>query len=142
MARRPIATGRCRFRAFATPLRSLQAVMAFSAALLGRRHGDDLGNTANGALGRAPWVGDSAPGPTPALVPGVQGIRAIGTGLRHMLALTEAGTIISWGDDTYGNLGRDNDEAACRVSSSRSRMFSPSSRSIQSALPFSRAAAS
>ena len=65
------------------------------------------GNKANGALGRAPWVGDSAPSPIPALVPGVRGIRAIGTGLRHMLALTEAGTIISWGDDTYGNLGRD-----------------------------------
>ena len=50
------------------------------------------GNTANGALGRAPWFGGSAHGPTPALVPGVQGIRSIGTGLSHMIALTESGT--------------------------------------------------
>jgi alpha-tubulin suppressor-like RCC1 family protein len=80
----------------------------FSAALLGDGTVMTWGSTANGALGRAPWVGDSTPSPTPALVPGVQGIRAIGAGLRHMIALTETGTIISWGDDTYGNLGRDN----------------------------------
>src|SRR2546428_6035345 len=61
-----------------------------------------------------PWVGDSAPSPTPALVPGVQGIRAIGAGLRHMIALTDAGTVISWGDDTYGDLGRGNNKTNVR----------------------------
>ncbi len=78
----------------------------FSAALLSDGTVMTWGNKANGALGRAPWVGNSAPGPIAALVPGARGIRAIGTGLRHMLALTETGTIISWGDDTYGSLGR------------------------------------
>ncbi len=82
----------------------------FSAALLADGTVMTWGSSANGALGRAPWVGESAPSPTPALVPGVQGIRAIGAGLRHMIALTETGTIISWGDDTYGNLGRDNNK--------------------------------
>ena len=78
----------------------------FSAALLADGTVMTWGNTVNGALGRAPSVGDSAPSLIPALVPSVRGIRAIGAGLQHMIALTETGTIISWGDDTYGNLGR------------------------------------
>ncbi len=82
----------------------------FSTALLGDGTVMTWGNTANGALGRAPWVGGSAPGPTPALVPGVQDIRSIGTGLSHMIALTQTGTVISWGDDTFGSLGRGNNK--------------------------------
>ena len=66
------------------------------------------GNTANGMLGRPPWVGDSAPGPGPALVPGVGDVRAIALGSGHVIALTAAGTMISWGNDTFGSLGRGN----------------------------------
>jgi len=83
----------------------------FSAALLADGTVMTWGNSSTGALGRAPWghppwTDAGPPDPTPAVVAGVRGIRAIGAGLRHMIALTDAGTVISWGADTYGNLGR------------------------------------
>ena len=37
---------------------------------------------------------------------GVRGIRAIAAGFYHGVALTEAGTVITWGDNNYGDLGR------------------------------------
>jgi len=68
------------------------------------------GNSGVGALGRPPWGDNAAPSVTPALVPGVKGIRAIATGHAHVLALTGAGTVISWGNDTFGSLGRGNNQ--------------------------------
>ena len=44
--------------------------------------------------------------PVPTLVAGVRGIRAIAAGLVHMVALTEAGTVMTWGDNNYYDLGR------------------------------------
>lgn len=82
----------------------------FSGALLADGTVMTWGNTLGGALGRAPWDGGYAPGPSPALVPGVNGIRAIAAGGLHMIALTEAGTVISWGEDTFGSLGRGNNK--------------------------------
>jgi alpha-tubulin suppressor-like RCC1 family protein len=76
-----------------------------SAALLADGTVMTWGNRFGGALGRAP-DNDNRPGPTPALVPGVQGVRAIAAGHAHILALTEAGTVLSWGDGSFGQLGR------------------------------------
>jgi alpha-tubulin suppressor-like RCC1 family protein len=76
-----------------------------SAALLADGTVMTWGNRFGGALGRAP-DNDNRPGPTPALVPGVAGVRAIAAGHAHMLALTEAGTVLSWGEGSFGQLGR------------------------------------
>ncbi|MGE0464785.1 MAG: RCC1 domain-containing protein [Vicinamibacterales bacterium] len=77
----------------------------FSAALLADGSVMTWGNRSNGALGRTP-APDARPDPTPARVPGVQGVRAIAAGHAHVLALTEAGTVLSWGDESFGQLGR------------------------------------
>jgi len=77
----------------------------FSAALLGDGTVMTWGTTANGVLGRPPWT-EGPPRPTPAVVPGVSGIRAIAAGLGHMIALTATGTVFSWGADADGQLGR------------------------------------
>jgi alpha-tubulin suppressor-like RCC1 family protein len=82
----------------------------FSAALLADGTVMTWGNALAGALGRTP-AKTSTPSPTPAPVPGAAGIRAIAAGLGHMLALTEAGTIVSWGDDTFGSHGRGADQS-------------------------------
>lgn len=77
----------------------------FSAALLADGTVMTWGNRFGGALGRTP-DNDNRPGPTPALVPGVHGVRAIAAGHAHMLALTEASTVVSWGEGSFGSLGR------------------------------------
>jgi alpha-tubulin suppressor-like RCC1 family protein len=58
----------------------------------------------NSALGRKTFTRD-APHPTPALVDGVTGIRALALGSIHMVALTNAGTVMSWGDNMIGEIG-------------------------------------
>ncbi|MDZ4802907.1 MAG: hypothetical protein SGI92_32505 [Bryobacteraceae bacterium] len=78
-----------------------------SAALLADGTVMTWGGNADGQLGRPPWdVDRRSASPIPARVTGVRGIRAIAAGLYHMIALTEAGTVFSWGDATYGTLGR------------------------------------
>ena len=69
----------------------------FSAAVL--RDGTVMtwGNQVAGGLGRAAIDQNRA---VPALVPGVKGVRRIVAGHNHVLALTEAGTIVSWGTHT------------------------------------------
>lgn len=57
-----------------------------------------------GFLGRPGFKPDAAH-PTPALVPGVGGIRAIAAGLHFMLALTQKDTVVSWGTEIYGEIG-------------------------------------
>ncbi|MFN8007344.1 MAG: hypothetical protein U0V70_10030 [Terriglobia bacterium] len=89
---------------------------AFSVALLADGTVMTWGHVVNGALGRPPWNNDDTPSPIPALVPGVQGIRAIGAGLRHVIALTEAGTVVSWGDGTFGSLGRGDNKTSLPAS--------------------------
>ncbi|MFN0178007.1 MAG: RCC1 domain-containing protein [Gemmatimonadales bacterium] len=58
----------------------------------------------NGGLGRKLYTWD-APHPTPAPVAGVTGVRALACGESHMLAITTAGTVISWGNDLVGEVG-------------------------------------
>ncbi len=81
------------------------AGQGFSAAVL--RDGSVMtwGNRIKGALGRTP-DSDNRADPVPALVPGVGGVRRIVAGHTHVLALTEAGTVISWGMPDFGQLGR------------------------------------
>ncbi len=79
----------------------------FSAALLADGTVMTWGGNADGQLGRPPWdvdVRTAVPIAAPAV--GVRGIRAIAAGIAHMIALTETGTVFSWGDSTYGTLGR------------------------------------
>ena len=79
----------------------------FSAALLADGTVMTWGGNAHGQLGRPPWDVDrrtASPIPAPAI--GVKGIRAIGAGIAHMIALTQSGTVFSWGDATFGTLGR------------------------------------
>ena len=56
------------------------------------------------ALGRKTFTRD-APHPTPALVEGVSGVRELALGAIHAVALTNAGTVISWGDSNVGEVG-------------------------------------
>jgi alpha-tubulin suppressor-like RCC1 family protein len=58
----------------------------------------------NAGLGRKAYTPDG-PHPTPELVPGVTGIRAIALGDHHVLAITTAGTLVSWGDTLVGEVG-------------------------------------
>jgi alpha-tubulin suppressor-like RCC1 family protein len=60
----------------------------------------------NGAFGR-PGITRRSANPTPMLVPGVTGATAIAAGSQHMLALTAAGKVLSWGDvNVYDPIGR------------------------------------
>jgi alpha-tubulin suppressor-like RCC1 family protein len=63
----------------------------------------------NSGLGRQSLRRDT-PYPTPAPVPGVAGVRAVAIGSEHMLALTNAGTVFSWGDTRVGEVGHDGAE--------------------------------
>jgi alpha-tubulin suppressor-like RCC1 family protein len=76
-----------------------------SAAVL--RNGSVMtwGNRIHGALGRTPDR-DNRADPVPALVPGVAGVQRIVAGNSHVLALTETGTVISWGMPDFGQTGR------------------------------------
>ena len=58
----------------------------------------------NSALGRKTFT-RGAPHPTPAPVDGVAGVRALAIGSIHMVALTNSGTVISWGDNMIGEIG-------------------------------------
>jgi alpha-tubulin suppressor-like RCC1 family protein len=81
------------------------AGQGISAALLGDGTVMSWGNRFGGALGRTPDNANRADG-VPALVPGVKGVRTIVSGYAHVLAITEAGTLVSWGNQNFGRLGR------------------------------------
>jgi alpha-tubulin suppressor-like RCC1 family protein len=58
-----------------------------------------------GTSGLGRTMKQDAPHPMPGPVAGVAGIRALAFSGGHTLALTNAGTVVSWGDDTHGKLG-------------------------------------
>lgn len=58
----------------------------------------------NAGLGRKNFTQDVA-APTPALVEGASGIASMSVGAGIVLAITNAGTVISWGDQTVGERG-------------------------------------
>lgn len=84
---------------------AVAAGQGFSVAALADGTVMTWGNRFAGALGRTPASGNLADA-TPALVPGVKSVRTIATGDGHVLALTDAGTIVSWGMPDFGALGR------------------------------------
>lgn len=61
------------------------------------------GGHAAGQLGRPGQ--EKGPNPIPGRVQGVSGVRAIAVGMGHVLALTEAGTVISWGNNAHSAPG-------------------------------------
>lgn len=63
------------------------------------------GSNAQGQLGVGSQVSTSA---VPMPVPGVSGVIAVATGYEHACALTGAGEVFCWGDDTFGELGDGN----------------------------------
>lgn len=91
-----------------TGIRTAVAIVAgdrFSVALLADGTVMTWGSAM--ALGRPPFNTDmSMPRPMPAPVPGVQGIRAIAAGLAHVAALTNAGSVVTWGFGGHGQLGQ------------------------------------
>jgi alpha-tubulin suppressor-like RCC1 family protein len=81
---------------------------AFSAALLADGTVTTWGSAAGGELGRPlpeQKTDASTPYPVPALVPGLKGVRSIAVGMGHVLAITQAATVMSWGWQTYGAAG-------------------------------------
>jgi alpha-tubulin suppressor-like RCC1 family protein len=48
---------------------------------------------------------------TPVEVTGLTGVTAIAAGVNHALALLSDGTVMAWGDDSYGELGDGNNES-------------------------------
>ena len=89
---------------------SLDAITAIDA---GRGHGIALkadgtvwtwGSDTNGELGDDATQANKS---TPVQVSGLSGVVAIAAGSYHNLALTCNGTMWSWGQDTYGQLGND-----------------------------------
>jgi len=87
----------------------------------------------NGGLGRKGFKPDG-PHPTPAPVDGVTGVRALACGESHMLAITAAGTVMSWGTNLVGEVGHAG--ALPRLCPPRC----PVSRTCDSCQPTSRAA--
>jgi alpha-tubulin suppressor-like RCC1 family protein len=88
----------------------LQAAAGFGFSLA--RTSDDQiwswGSNQYGQLGATNNVGTATANPTPLPVtPSHTGaIISIAAGVQHALALTSSGQVLSWGDDTYGQLGR------------------------------------
>jgi alpha-tubulin suppressor-like RCC1 family protein len=96
----------------ATPVR-VAGIEAATAIVAGSRHSAALladgtvmtwGSIMTGSLGRN--VGSAEYDAMPGRAERVTGIRSIAGGRGHMLALTEAGTVMSWGDDAVGATGR------------------------------------
>ena len=90
MERRSIATGPWLLTVFAMRWRLPPALIPRIAGLA-----DGTVMSWGSRSGGAPDV------PLPTLVPGAQGIRAIAAGVLHVVALTESGTVMTWGDNTY-----------------------------------------
>jgi alpha-tubulin suppressor-like RCC1 family protein len=87
-------------------VRNAVAIAAFStvsAALLADGTVMTWGN-GNSGLGRKTATRDAA-NPTPALVDGVTGITSLAIGSIHMVAVTDTGTVMSWGDNMIGEVG-------------------------------------
>ena len=81
------------------------AAAGFSVAVLADGRALTWGENVSRSLGRA-WKDDGTPAPTPAIVPGVANGRAVAVGNAHVLVLTHAGTVVSWGWDAFGQTGQ------------------------------------
>lgn len=68
----------------------------------GRREEGKIGD----GLANKRWGEASPPALTPVRVPGATDITQVAMGLTHTLALRRDGTVLSWGGNRYGQLGR------------------------------------
>ena len=60
------------------------------------------GNNAHGQLGTGAKGGQAV---VPQQVPGLNQVYRVASGATHMMAIKNGGTVVSWGDNTYGQLG-------------------------------------
>ena len=82
---------------------AIGAGSSFSVALLADGTLMTWGGNPNGQLARR--ISGSQPNPIPARAEGVSGVRAIAAGVMHVLALTDAGTVMSWGNNGHSATG-------------------------------------
>jgi alpha-tubulin suppressor-like RCC1 family protein len=82
------------------------AADSFSVAVLADGRALSWGYASSGSLGRPPFSGIGPPNPVPTVVPGVTGARTISASVATVVALTQAGTVISWGFNPYGEAGQ------------------------------------
>lgn len=85
---------------------AISASNSFSVAALADGTVMLWGRNTIGSLGRQRRLGDDLPHPVPEQVPGVAGVRAVAAGNGCVLALTKAGTGVSWGWDASGDTGQ------------------------------------
>jgi len=82
---------------------AIGAGSSLSVALLADGTVMTWGEHGGGQLGRR--ASQNGPNPIPAPAEGVRGIRAIAVGVSHVLALTGAGTVMSWGENGHSATG-------------------------------------
>ena len=82
---------------------AIGAGSSFSVALLADGTLMTWGGNSNGELARR--ISEDKANPIPARAEGVKGVRAIAVGVGHVLALTDAGTVMSWGDNGHSATG-------------------------------------
>lgn len=82
---------------------AIGAGSSLSVALLADGTVMTWGEHFGGQLGRR--ASQNGPNPIPAPAEGVRGIRAIAVGMGHVLALTDAGTVMSWGENGHSATG-------------------------------------
>lgn len=81
---------------------AVAAGSSFSLALLADGTLMTWGHNGNGQLGRQT---SGAASPIPSRAAGVNGIRAIVAGVMHVLALTDSGTVMAWGENGHSATG-------------------------------------
>ncbi len=91
------------------PVKGLTGVAAVSAggessfALLGKGTVEAWGSNEQGQLGSS--TGEEVLSDLPLPVTGLSGVASIVAGSTHALALLSGGTVMAWGEDTFGQLG-------------------------------------
>ena len=89
---------------------SIAAGASFSIAALADGRVMAWGTDLDGALGHVTGSTTGAANPTPALVDSVNSVRAVSAGNGHVLALTNGGTVITWGRHARGQTGQGNEQ--------------------------------
>jgi alpha-tubulin suppressor-like RCC1 family protein len=104
-----LGTGGITARNVPTAVKRLTGVAAisaggeFSLALLSNGTVQAWGNDEHGQLGNAKV--EEGASTVPVAVEGLTGVTAVAAGFNHGLALSSGGTVMGWGDDSFGELG-------------------------------------
>lgn len=89
-----------------TTVTQISAGMQFTCALMADTTVRCWGDNTRGKLGLGETDTDERNKPTP--VPGLSGVTQISAGIFHACALLQDQTVVCWGDNSYGQLGRNN----------------------------------